>query len=54
MDASSSVKRKNYNKVKAFIKDLSDDFTIGATETRFGILHYSNSARLDFTPRDAR
>ena len=54
MDASSSVRRANYNKVKAFIKDLSDDFTIGSSETRFGIIHYSNSARLDFTPRDTK
>ena len=52
MDASSSVKRKNYNKVKSFIKDLSDDFTISASETRFGIIHYSSYARLDFTPRN--
>jgi len=52
MDASSSVRRINYNKVKSFIKDLSDEFMIGASATRFGIIHYSNSARLDFTPRD--
>jgi len=54
MDASSSVRRSNYNKVKSFIKDLSDDFTIGASDTRFGIIHYSNSAKLDFTQRDAK
>ena len=54
MDASSSVRRSNYNKVKSFIKDLSDDFTIGASDTRFGIIHYSDSARLDFTQRDSK
>eukprot|EP00795_Rhopilema_esculentum_P017452 gene17452-9057_t len=54
MDASTSVKRSNYNKVKIFIKELSEDFEISKTGTHFGILHYSGSAKLDFTMRDSQ
>ena len=52
MDASRSIKTKNYNKVKSFVKDLTDSFTIGSSDTRFCIIHYSESARFDLTPRD--
>ena len=54
MDASSSVRMENYNKVKDFLKKLSEDFTISTKGTHFGIIHYSSYARLDFRTSDAR
>ncbi|XP_065057186.1 vitrin-like isoform X2 [Rhopilema esculentum] len=54
MDASSSVRRKNYNKMKLFIKDMVNDFEISEKNVRFGIIHYSNYARLDFSFNDRR
>ena len=54
MDASSSVRRKNYNKMKLFIKEMVNDFEISEKSVRFGIIHYSNYARLDFSFNDRR
>ncbi|XP_065057280.1 coadhesin-like [Rhopilema esculentum] len=54
MDASSSVRRRNYLKMKLFIRALADDFGVSPSGTHFGILHYSSYARLDFRPNDAR
>ena len=53
MDASSSVKRENYRKIKEFVKEFSDEFEISSTGTHMGIIHYSNNPRLDFTMADS-
>ena len=54
MDASSSVKRKNYRKTKDFVKKFSDEFEISSTGTHMGIIHYSHYPRLDFTMADSK
>ena len=54
MDSSGSVGSKNFETVKSFIKNISDHFIIGPSDTRFGVIHYSSNPVLDFTPRDPR
>ena len=53
MDASGSVGYSNYKKVRKFLVELSEYFTISASGTHFGVIHYSYSGHLDFTPRSS-
>ena len=54
MDASSSVRTVNYNKMKDFIQKLSDEFVVGPKGVHFGVIHFSWKAHLDFTMGDKK
>ena len=53
MDASGSVGYSNYKKVRKFLVELSEYFTISASGAHFGVIHYSYRSRLDFSPRNS-
>lgn len=48
MDASGSVKKANYEKMKDFLVKLTRVYTVNSQEVNFGLLHYSSRAYLDF------
>ncbi|XP_019630975.1 PREDICTED: collagen alpha-1(XII) chain-like isoform X3 [Branchiostoma belcheri] len=47
LDGSGSVSDADFDKVKQFVKTVSSAFTIGLTETRVGVLQYSDSNALE-------
>ena len=53
MDASGSVGYSNYRKMRKFLIELSEYFTISKSGTHFGVIHYSYKSLLDFTPRNS-
>ena len=54
MDASSSVRQTNYDKMKEFLQMLSDEFVVSPKSVHFGVIHYSWKAHLDFTMGDKK
>ncbi|XP_078673450.1 collagen alpha-6(VI) chain-like [Branchiostoma floridae x Branchiostoma belcheri] len=47
LDGSGSVSNADFDKVKQFVKTVASAFTIGLTETRVGVLQYSDSNALE-------
>ena len=54
VDGSSSVTRKNWEKTLDFIKEFSDEFSIGPQGVHFGVLHFSWKVYLDFKISDSQ
>lgn len=54
LDASTSVSRRNYDKMLQFMMDLSDKFTVNADNVHFGALHYSWRSYLDWRISDQK
>jgi len=52
MDASSSVTKPNYDKMKTFFQQLTDQFIVSDGQVHFGGIHYSGRAGLDFRISD--
>jgi len=52
VDASASVSRRNWKKLRNFISSTTDDLLVGSTHTRIGAVIYSNSI-LDVVPIDS-
>ena len=48
-DASGSVLMENYQRVKAFLKQLVAKFDISASGTHFAGLHYTSQVFIDFS-----
>ena len=46
LDNSGSVGRSNFERMKRFVKDLTDFYNIGREETRVSVMSYSNSANI--------
>lgn len=52
MDASSSVTKANYEKMKDFFAQLTNEFIVSEGRVHFGGIHYSGQAALDFRISD--
>jgi hypothetical protein len=46
LDNSGSVGQRNFERMKSFVKDLTDFYKLGAEETRVSVMSYSNSANI--------
>ena len=55
VDSSGSINERdgsNWDRVKEFIVDITDEFTIGADDVRVGIVRYSNQANVELYLRE--
>ena len=48
MDESGSIGAYNYELVKRFVNDTVNEFDIGSSDTRVGVISYASSARYQF------
>ena len=46
LDNSGSVGRSNFERIKQFVKDLTDFYKIGREETRVSVMSYASSANI--------
>lgn len=45
VDASTSIKRENFDKIRIFLKTLFEQYTVSPQKTRIGILSYSTTVK---------